>query len=136
MKKTNHHTTMGMALGMCLGVSFGTSLGMVFDNTSLGISLGLSIGLALGLALGSLKDKEVNKQLEEKGYIIKSIVENAETDEYAITIADKFGSESIVVAPAGQMEEEDFEVGDVVFLEEDGMIEQAYDKEDDNVLED
>ena len=83
MKKTNHHTTMGMALGMCLGVSFGTSLGMVFDNTSLGISLGLSIGLALGLALGSLKDKEVNKQLEEKGYVIKSITENKENDEYA-----------------------------------------------------
>ena len=134
MKKTNHHTTTGMALGMCLGVSFGTSLGMVFDNTSLGISLGLSIGLALGLALGSLKDKEVNKQLEEKGYYIKSIVENAETDEYAITIADKFGLENIVITPAGQMDEEDFEVGDVVFLDEDGMIEQAYDKEDEQCI--
>ena len=130
MKKTNHHTTMGMALGMCLGVSFGTSLGMVFDNTSLGISLGLSIGLALGLALGSLKDKEVNKQLEEKGYVIKAIAQNTENDEYAITIADKFGLESIVITPVGQMDEEDFEVGDFVFLDEDGMIEQAYDKED------
>ena len=130
MKKTNHHTTMGMALGMCFGVSFGTSLGMIFDNTSIGISLGLSMGLALGLALGSLKDKEINKQLEEKGYVIKAIEENTENDEYSITIADKFGSESIVITPAIQMDEEDFEVGDFVFLDEDGMIEQAYDKED------
>ena len=40
------------------------------------------------------------------------------------------GDESIVIVPKGQMEEENFQIDDVVFLNDDGLIEQAYDKDD------
>ena len=45
-------------------------------------------------------------------------------------IADVLGEESVVIVPKGQMEKENFEIDDVVFLDDDGLIEQAYDKED------
>lgn len=40
------------------------------------------------------------------------------------------GEESGVVVPKGQMEEESFSIGDVAFLDDDGMIERVYDKDD------
>lgn len=130
MKQTNKHTRKRIALGLALGVSFGSSLGMVLDHLSLGVSLGMSIGLALGLAIESRKDKEFNAQLEEKGYTIKAIDENEENDEYAVTISDKYGEEVVVKVSSDQMDVEDFVVGDTVFLDEDGDIEQAFDEDD------
>lgn len=130
LKKTNKNTSMGMALGMCFGVSIGTAFGSMLGNTGLGISMGSGLGLLIGLVLGSLKDEEVNKQLLEKGYTIKTIKSQDEKQEYVITIVNHLGEESDVIVPKEQMEEETFEIGDVVFLDEDGMIEQAYDKED------
>lgn len=130
LKKTNKNTSMGMALGMCFGVSIGTAFGSMLGNTGLGISMGSGLGLLIGLVLGSLKDEEVNKQLLEKGYTIKTIKSQDEKQEYVITIVNHLGEESDVIVPKEQMEEETFEIGDVVFLDEDGMIEQAYDKEE------
>jgi len=130
MKKTNKNTSMGMALGMCFGVSIGTAIGSTFDNMAMGTSLGMCIGMAIGLALGSLKDKEVNKQVEEEGYTIKDIKKDEEKEEYIITIVNRLEEESIVIVPKGQMEEENFQIDDVVFLNDDGLIEQAYDKDD------
>ena len=130
LKKTNKNTSMGMALGMCFGVSIGTAFGSMLGNTGLGISMGSGLGLLIGLVLGSLKDEEVNKQLLEKGYTIKTIKSQNEKQEYVITIVNHLGEESDVIVPKEQMEEETFEIGDVVFLDEEGMIEQAYDKED------
>ena len=130
LKKTSKNTSMGMALGMCFGVSIGTAFGSMLGNTGLGISMGSGLGLLIGLVLGSLKDEEVNKQLLEKGYTIKTIKSQDEKQEYVITIVNHLGEESDVIVPKEQMEEETFESGDVVFLDEEGMIEQAYDKED------
>ena len=130
MKKTNKNTNMGMALGMCFGSSIGTALGSTFDNMAMGTSLGMCIGMAIGLVLGSQKDKEVNKQVEEEGYTIKDIKKNEQKEEYIITIANRLGEESVVIVSKGEMEEENFEIDDVVFLDDDGLIEQAYDKED------
>ena len=125
MKKTNKNTNMGMVFGMCLGISIGTALGSSFDNMAIGSCLGLCIGMALGLVLGAQKDKEVNKQLEEKGYTVKAI------EGSKVTVIDNSGEEMVIDVPKGQMEEEEFSVGDVVFLDEDGLIEQAFDKEED-----
>ena len=133
MKKTNKNTNMGMALGMCFGVSIGTAIGSTFDNMAIGTSLGMCIGMAIGLALGSLKDKEVNKQVEEEGCTIKDIKKDEEKEEYIITIVNRLGDESIVIVPKGQMEEENFQIDDVVFLNDDGLIEQAYDKTNSNL---
>ena len=77
-----------------------------------------------------MKDKEVNKQVEEVGYTIKEIKKNEEKEEFIITIVNRLGDESIVIVPKGQMEEENFQIDDVVFLNDDGLIEQAYDKDD------
>lgn len=121
---------MGMAMGMCLGVSIGTSIGTVFDNISIGSSMGLTIGMLIGLVIGALKDEKVNKQLKEQGYTILAIKQNEAKEEYIITIANHLGEERVINTPKGQMEEEDFLIGDVVYLDDDGMIEQAFDKED------
>lgn len=121
---------MGMCLGMCLGISIGTSLGNVFENTPIGISLGLVIGLAIGLVLGSQKDSIVNSQIEEKGYKIKKIEKDEKSEEYIITIIDNLNKEVVVIVSEGEMETELFSVGDVVFFNKDGNIEQAFDKEE------
>lgn len=129
MKKTNKNTSMGMALGMCFGVSIGTSLGTVFDNISIGITFGVCFGMLIGLVLGILKDNKVNEQLEVKGYTIKTIEKNEE-NMYIVTIANKLGEECVVSVSKGEMDEEDFKIGDIVFLTDEGVLEQAYDKED------
>ncbi len=121
---------MGMVLGMCFGLSLGTALGSAFGNTATGTSLGLCIGMALGLLLGATKDKKVNKQIEDEGYTIKTIKEQEQTEEYTVTIVNKSGKETIVKVSKNQMDEEKFAVNDIVFLDDDGSIEQAYDKED------
>ena len=129
MKETNKNRNMGMSVGLCVGVAIGTSLGSVFHNMATGISVGMCVGMAIGSLLGMLKDKEVNKQIEEKGYTVRSI-EAAENGEYVITIGNKAGEEQAVTVPKGVMDEESFSVGDVVFLDDDGLIEQAFDKEE------
>lgn len=130
MKKTSKNTGMGIALGMCFGVAVGTSLGSSFGNTSIGISIGISVGMLIGLVIGMQKDKRVNQQIEEKCYTIAKIVHSQTDNKYMITIFDKAGIESVVAVPKGQMEGETFAVGDIVFMDDDGVIEQAYDKED------
>ena len=132
MKKTNKNRNLGMALGMCMGSALGSSLGNVlFDgNLAMGTAIGISIGLSLGLALGSLKDKEIEAQVKEKGYMIKTIEKNEGGKEYTVTITDKCGEDVVIIVSEGIMETEQFSVGDFVFLDEDGEIEQAFDNED------
>lgn len=43
---------------------------------------------------------------------------------------NRLGEENVVNVPKGQMEEENFSKEDVVYLDEDGMLEQAYEKVD------
>ena len=130
MKKTNKNTNTGMALGMCFGVSIGTSIGSSLGNVAMGSCIGMLFGMVIGLLLGALKDKEINNQIEENNYTIKEIKKNEQSEEYIITIANRLGEESVVIVSKGEMEEENFEIDDVVFLDDDGLIEQAYDKED------
>lgn len=129
MKKTNKNTSTGMALGICFGVSIGTSIGSSLDNIAMGSSMGMLFGMVIGFLVGAAKDKEINNQIEEKGYIIKAIKKNELNGEYIITIVNKLGEESDVIVPKGQMKEENISKEDVVYLDEDGMLEQAYDKE-------
>ena len=42
--------------------------------------MGLIIGMLIGLVIGVLKDEKVNKQLEEKGYVIQAIEYNEENN--------------------------------------------------------
>ncbi|MBE5955427.1 MAG: MFS transporter [Lachnospiraceae bacterium] len=130
MKKTNKHTSMGMTLGMCFGVSLGISLGSSVGNVAMGSSMGMLFGMVIGLLIGAAKDREINNQIEEKGYTIKDIKKNEQSGEYIITIVNRLGEENVVNVPKGQMEEENFSNEDVVYLDEDGMLEQAYYKED------
>ena len=129
MKKTNKNQSMGMSLGLCIGVAIGTSLGSVFHNIAIGISIGMCAGMGIGSLLGARKDNVINRQIEEKGYAVQSI-EEAENGEYVITIANKVGVEQVVTVPKGVMDEEAFSVGDIVFLDDDGLIEQAFDKDE------
>ena len=49
--------------------------------------------------------------------------------EYKITIVNNKDEEVVVTVPSGTMETELFTVGDIVFMDEDGDIEQAFNKE-------
>ena len=129
MNKTTKNTSAGIALGMCFGVSIGSALGVANDNLAVGMSLGISIGMALGMALGALKDKRVNAQLQEKGYTILCIEEEKDKKAFRIIIGDLQGEEQTITASASQMKSAQFEVDDVVFLNENGQMEQAFNKE-------
>lgn len=109
---------------MCFGVAFGSAI------EGLGISMGLCIGMLIGLIIGTAKDKVVNAQVEEKGYTIKTIKKDDISNEYSIILTDNQGKELAVTVSDGTMEIEQFTVGDIVFMDEDGDIEQAFDKED------
>ena len=90
--------------------------------------MGMSLGLILGLILGSRKDKAVNEQLEKDGYTVKDIQTEGET--YKITIVSKSEEERVVSVSKAEQKEENFRIGDLVFRNEDGSIEQAYDADD------
>jgi len=126
MKKTDKNESQGTALGMCFGLCLGMALGSAFDN----ISMGMCFGLAIGVAFGALKDRQVNRQLKEKGYRVKAIEEKNGGAEYAVTIEAGDGETCVITLPGGQMESEGFAVGDTVYLDEDGLLEQAFDKDE------
>lgn len=130
MKKTNKNTNTGMALGMCFGVSIGASIGSLLGNMAIGSSMGMLSGMAIGLLIGAAKDKEIDNQIEEKGCTIREIKKNEQNGEYIITIVNQSGEESVVIIPQVQMKEESFSKEDVVYFDKDGMLKQAYVKED------
>ena len=124
MKQTTKNAGTGMALGMCLGVAVGSAI------DRLGIPLGICFGMLIGLAIGATKDKIVNKQVAEKGYKIKAIEKNEVSNEYGMTLVDNQGSEQTVSISSGTMKTELFKVGDIVFIDEDGDIEQAFNEDE------
>lgn len=128
------YQTLGMSMGMCLGISIGMTIGFtVFDQGLLGMVLGLSLGMVLGIAWGMDKDKKVNAQLQDKGYTILAITPKTDAqDEYAVTISDKNGQKQLLLVSKGDMEVEQFEIGDLVYLDEDGDMEQVMDKDEKN----
>ena len=124
MKQTTKNAGTGMALGMC----FGAAVGSAIDG--LGIPMGICLGMLIGLVIGANKDKIVNKQVAEKGYKIKAIEKKEVSNEYGITLVDNQGNEQTVSISSSTMETELFKVGDIVFIDEDGDIEQAFDEDE------
>ena len=72
MKQTRKNTVRWMPIGMCFGVGIGCAFGSFYDNIPIGLSLGISLGLCFGALIGRLADNNINKQLEEKAYTVKS----------------------------------------------------------------
>lgn len=131
MKKTRKNTTMGMSLGMCFGVAIGCAFGQsVFDNMATGMTLGLSIGMCLGMVLGAVKDNAINRQLEEQGYKIKDIHPSQEENFLYVIIVNYKGEEQTVIISKDELEAETLSVGDYVFLDEEGLLEKAYDDDE------
>ena len=124
MKQTTKNAGTGMAIGMSVGVAVGSAI------ESLGIPIGLCFGMLMGLIIGASKDKVVNKQVAEKGYKIKTIEKNEVSNEYGITLVDNQGNEQTVSISSGTMKTELFKIGDIVFIDEDGDIEQAFDEDE------
>ena len=124
MKQTTKNAGTGAALGMCFGLAIGSAI------ESLGIPIGLCLGMSIGLVIGAKKDEIVNKQVDEKGYKIKAIEKKEVSNEYGITLVDNQGNEQTVSISSSTMETELFKVGDIVFIDEDGDIEQAFDEDE------
>lgn len=130
-KTSNRYQTMGMSIGMCFGVSTGLAFGNLFsDHGTIGMCLGLSIGMMLGMIVGLAKDKKVNEQLAEKGYKITAINKIGE-GMYEITVSDKNDNAKKVEIYHGDMEVEQFQIGDFVYIDEDGNMESLMDKDSD-----
>ena len=125
----NKYQSMGMSIGMCFGVSIGLAFGNLFsDHGSIGMCLGLPIGMLLGMAVGAAKDKKIREQLEEKGYKITAINRIGE-DKYEITVTDKNDTTKEVEIHNGDMKAEQFQIGDLVYIDEDGNMESLMDKD-------
>ena len=124
MKQTTKNAGTGMAIGISVGVAIGSAI------KSLGIPIGLCFGMLIGLIIGANKDKIVNKQVAEKGYKINAIEKNEASGEYSITLVDNQGNEQTLSISSKTMETELFKVGDIVFIDEDGDIEQAFDEDE------
>ena len=124
MKQTTKNAGTGMAIGISVGVAIGSAI------KSLGIPIGLCFGMLIGLAIGANKDKIVNKQVAEKGYKINAIEKNEASDEYSITLVDNQGNEQTLSISSKTMETELFKVGDIVFIDENEDIEQAFDEDE------
>ena len=92
--------------------------------------MGIGVGMCVGMAIGSVKDAEINDQLQSQAYTIKNILPQESDDGYIVLIVNKNGDETFINVTVGEMETEEFCVGDFVFLDEDGRIEQALDKDD------
>lgn len=131
MKRINKNTQMGMSLGICYGVAIGTSIEqLLFDNISIGMCIGMCFGMLSGGAIGSIKDKAINKQIEEVGYKVKKIIKNEDEKTYCVIIESKAGEEKNITISFYNMKEEKFVVGDVVYLDENNTIEKVFDKEE------
>ena len=124
MKQTTKNAGTGMAIGISVGVAIGSAI------KSLGIPVGLCLGMLIGLIIGANKDEVVNKQVAEKGYKIKTIDKNEISDEYDITLIDNQGNEQTLSISSKKMEAELFKIGDIVFIDENGDIEQAFDEDE------
>ncbi len=116
MRKTNSSKQIGLSIGLSLGVALGMTL---FDN----IAIGMCLGMSIGMALGAIKDKKINEQIEKEGYIIHSIENNK------VIIINKIGEQKVINMTNEEIVAEEFSVGDIVYLDEKGMLEQAYDKD-------
>ena len=120
-----------MSLGMCFGVSIGMGFSNLFDVSSgTGMCMGLCFGMCVGMALGSHKDNVINQQLEEQGYTI-SHIEPAETPKsFDVTIVNYAGEKQTIAVPKGELGAETLKIGDVVYLDEEGHLEQVILDED------
>ena len=122
-KTGNRYQSLGMSIGMCFGVSIGLAFGnLLFEHGTIGMCLGIPIGMLLGMIVGAAKDKKVREQLEEKGYKITAINRIGE-DKYEITVTDKNDNSKKVEIHNGDMEVEQFQIGDFVYIDEDGNME-------------
>lgn len=127
VKTSNRYQTMGMSIGMCFGLSIGLAFGNLFsDHGSIGMCIGMSIGMMLGVIAGAAKDKKVNEQLAEKGYRITAIKSIGE-DKYEVTVTDKEDHVRMVEVYRGDREVEQFQIGDFVYIDEDGNMESVMD---------
>ena len=128
-KLSNRYQMMGTSIGMCFGVSIGMAFGnLLFDHGALGMCFGIPIGMLLGMAAGSAKDKKVNEQIVEKGYKITAINIIGE-GKYEITVTDKNDDSKKIEVNNGDMEAEQFQIGDFVYVDEDGAMESLMEKD-------
>ena len=70
------------------------------------------------------------EQLAEKGYKITEISKIGK-DKYEITVSDKNDHTKKVEIYSGDMEFEQFQIGDLVYIDEDGNMESLMDKDGD-----
>lgn len=130
-KKTDRNRILGMSLGMCFGVAIGTGFSNSMDiGQGLGLSLGLCFGMCVGMALGNHKDNLINKQLEQQGYTISHIEPADAPNTFAVTIVNYAGEKQTLSVPKGELEAETLKIGDVVYLDEEGHLEQVFTDED------
>lgn len=99
-------------------------------NTGTGMCMGMCICMCIGIALGYAKDNAINKQLEEQGYTISHIESADAPKTFAVTIVNYAGEKQTLSVPKGELESDALKIGDVVYLDEEGHLEQVYADED------
>lgn len=128
--------TLGMSIGMCFGMSIGLAMGqLLYENTATGMTTGMCLGMCIGMLLGAQKDKRIN----ENALIVKEIIEDefgcegrpeGEKPQVTIIATDKEGKDQTYRMDDALVYERKINVGDRVFLEEDGTLELIEEKEE------
>ncbi len=91
--------------------------------------IGMALGAVLGLLLGWHKDQKFHAQMREQGYCVRKIVRQ-DDGAYLVVISDRNGWTQTIPVPPKTMTEEGFQPGDAVYLDEDGVLEQIYEKDE------
>ena len=122
-KKSSKYTSLGLCLGLSIGLSLGLAIGkFAFDSMTIGMCVGLGCGMCFGAAFGALMDKKINAQIEEKGYIVKSITQIADSEDFTVIIVDKAGIEKGFIKSDKQIKAESLAEGVQVYLDEKGNL--------------
>jgi hypothetical protein len=128
MKQLGNRSAIGLSMGICFGVAIGCAIGTATHRLAASIGIGAGVGCLVGLFIGYQKDKEVNAQVEQFGYTIQSINLLDDAVSSMVVIIDKHGSSKEIKMPNAELNAENLKVGDIVYLNEDGLVERAFDE--------
>ncbi len=129
MKQLGNRSAIGLSMGICFGVAIGCAIGTATHRLAASIGIGAGVGCLVGLFIGYQKDKEVNAQVEQFGYTIQSINLLDDAVSSMVVIIDKHGSSKEIKMPNAELNAENLKVGDIVYLNEDGLVERAFDED-------
>lgn len=125
---TNKFTTRSLGYGIVFGTVFGVLLGAKTSYQIAWIIGAIVFCMLIGYFLGKKIDQDVNEQLRNFAYAVKSSSYNKDKDSYEVTIVDKKDQEKTIEVNAKAYKEMSLKKYDLVYLKKNGKITPAFSK--------